>query len=133
MIFKRYNTCGCLYLAHNTSLTSLTYLDLDPPVPLTSEHRSTRSLHLSWTLAILRAPCQLTPISSRSSSKVLRHVFFGIPSLFCCLQALTRCIAMGGSFFMQSDDVASYFPSLCSDNVLKSLHACPPHHVFICA
>ena len=43
-----------------------------------SEHRATRSLHLSRSLAILRAPFQLTPISSRSSLNVLCHVFFGL-------------------------------------------------------
>ena len=46
-----------------------------------SEHRATRSLHLSRSLAIRRAPCQLTPISSRSSLKVLRHVYFSLPLL----------------------------------------------------
>ena len=47
-----------------------------------SEHRATRSLHLSRSLAIQRAPCQLTPISSRSSWNVLRHVFFSLPAFF---------------------------------------------------
>ena len=38
---------------------------------------------------------------------------------------------MGGRFSLQSDDVANNFPSHCSDNVLESLHACSPHHLFI--
>ena len=58
---------------HTVEVTTLTYLDC----LFLSEHRATRSLYLSQSLAILFAPCQLTPISSRSSLKVLRHVFFG--------------------------------------------------------
>ena len=38
---------------------------------------------------------------------------------------------MSGSFSLQSEDVASHFPSPCCNNVLESLHACPPHHLFI--
>ena len=38
---------------------------------------ATRSRHLSRSLAILWAPCRLTPISSRFYLNVLRHGFFG--------------------------------------------------------
>ena len=75
-----------------------------------SEHRATRSLLLSRSLANRQAPCQLTPISSRSSLKVLHHVFFAPPPplssavfwhpVHCC---------MGGSLFLPSDNVASHF------------------------
>ena len=66
-----------------------------------SEHRATRSLHLSRSLSVLRAPCQMTPISSRSSLKVLRHVFFGLP-LFLLPSSGTQYIAVCAGLFLCS-------------------------------
>ena len=86
-----------------------------------SEHRTTRSLHLSRSLAILRAPSNthLFEFFFESASPCLLRppplssVVFWHP-VHCC---------MFGTFYMQ-EDVASHFPSPCSDNVLESLHAC---------
>ena len=66
-----------------------------------SEHQAMRSLHLSWSLAILRAPCHLTPISSRSSLNVLRHVFFGLPN-FLLPSSGTQYIAVCASLSLCS-------------------------------
>ena len=80
----------------HTVVSDHTVSNLSPTIPhhyLLSEHRATRSLLPSRSLAIRRAPCQLTPISSRSSLKVLRHVFFGLP-LFLLPSSGTQYIAV---------------------------------------
>ena len=96
---------------------------------LDEEYLATRSRHLSRSLAIMWAPCQLTPISSRFYLNVLSHGFFGF-SFFLLPSFYTQY----GQFFLflQSDNMVSYFSSPRCDNVLESLHACPPHHLFIC-
>ena len=66
--------------------------------------------HLSQVFFESGSPCLLRP-------PPLSSVVFWYP-VHCC---------MCGSFSLQSEDVANHFPSPCSDNVLYSLHACPPH------
>ena len=69
----------------------MTYFDLVPSVPI--EPSGDEKSPSSRSLAIRQAPCQLTPISSRSSLKVLRHVFFGLP-LFLLPSSGTQYIAV---------------------------------------
>ena len=86
---------------------SSSYLDLGAPVLSDSEHWATRSLHLSLSLEILRATCQLTPpfqvffeCTTCTSPCLLWPRLFLLPSSpKCC---------MGASFSPQSEDVASF-------------------------
>ena len=98
-----------------------------------SEHRATSSLHLSRPLAIRRAPCQLTPISFRSSLKVLRHVFFGLP-LFRLPSSGSQYIAVwaGHSLCRLRTWPTLFHLLVVTINILESLHACSPRHLFIC-
>ena len=105
----------------------LTYLDLDPPVPLgTSGDETSPSLtitagcipadtHLFHVFFECTLPCHLR--SPPLSSAVFWH------PVHCC---------MDGSLSLLSENVASHFPSPCCNNILESLHACSPHHPFIC-
>ena len=86
-------------------------------------HRTTKSLHLSRPLAIRRAPCQLIPISSRSSSPCLLRPHPLSPLIF---WHLVHCCMCGSFPLPQSEDVVSHFPSPWCNNVLDSLHACLP-------
>ena len=61
-------TCMCVRVFDCACVSSRV-----PLVPRDSEHRATISLHLSRSLVILRAPCQLTAVSSRTS--FLRRVW----------------------------------------------------------
>ena len=70
--------------------------------------------HLFQVFFESTSPCLLRPL--RLSSTLFWH------PVHCC-----RC----GSFSLQSEDVAGHFPSPCTDNVLESLHACPPHHLLV--
>ena len=76
-------------LRHSPSvkISKLTYLDLGHPVPLGA--LGDEKPPSSRSMGIRRAPCQLTPISSRSSYKVLRHI-----SLFLRSSSGTQCIAV---------------------------------------
>ena len=59
--------------------TTLFYLDLRPPLlPLLSEHRATRFLHLWRSLATLFAPVHVTLMLFRSLANV-SQVFCGFP------------------------------------------------------
>ena len=88
----------------------------------------------SRSLAILRVPCQLTPIYSTSSLNV-RVMSSSSPSeappLSSAVFWLPVHCSVRGSFYLQSEDVDSHFPFPCCDNVLESHHACQPHHLFI--
>ena len=53
------------------------------------------------------------------------------PSFFCRVLAPST-LPFVRSFFLKAEDVASHFPSPCTDNVLDSLHACHPYHVLNC-
>ena len=52
------------------------------------------------------------------------------PDLFLPPSSGTKYIAVLWGFSLQSEDVTSHFPSC--NNVLDSLHVCPPRHLFIC-
>ena len=55
----------------------------------------------------------------QSSFNVLHHVFSGL-NLFLPPSSGTQDIAVGAGLSLQSEDVASHFPSPCSNNVLES-------------
>ena len=108
----------------------LTYLDLGPPVPLgasgdekppcitvTGDPAGSMpaDTHLLLVFFEGASPCLLWPPSV--SSAVFWHIVHS---------------CMGWSYSLQSENVASHFPSPCCNNVLESLHACSPHHPFSC-
>ena len=88
------------------------------------------------SLAIRRAPCQLTPISSRYSLKVLRYVFFSLPLFllpFSGTQYIAVCAGLSlcsrmMQFSLSCNNVLGVAPCLPSSS---PLHCCTYSHFFL--